>query len=175
MKSVVILRSPTIYKMAAALIQHTHTLSRTQHSPVSYSEAAVSAAAGATSIKMAILDCGATHHLWPYYKAFISYNHVYNQYVTLSENSKIIISGKGTIAIEIGGKKMIIRDVYHVPDLRPPLFSLRVHHRVTGCGYHSNNNGVFCFFPMFHMAVDDAVDTYASCRYNGRKTTNVFD
>ena len=141
---------------------------------LNYNEAAVSAAAGATSCKVAILDSGAIHHLWTYYKAFIPYNHVYNQYVTLTDNSKIQIYGKGTIAIEMGRKKMIIRNVYHVPDLRLPLFSLGVHLCVPGCGYHSNNNGVFCFLSTFHMALYDAVDTYVSCRSTGRKTTKVF-
>ena len=70
--SVVTLRYPTISKMAAALLQHTQTLVREQHSPISASETAVSVAADSTSIKVAILDSGTTHHLWPYYKAFIS-------------------------------------------------------------------------------------------------------
>ena len=100
---------------------------------------------------------------------------MYNQYVTLADNSKIYIAGKCTIAIKMGDEKMIIHNVYHVPDLCLPLLSLCIHLRVPGCGYHSENDRIFCFFPMFHMAVDDAVDTYASCRYNGRKTTNVFD
>ena len=55
-----------------------------------------------------------------------------------------------------------------------PLFSLRIHRRVLGCGYHSNNDGVFCFFPTFHMAVDDEVDTYVSFRCIGLKKTKVF-
>ena len=72
MKSVVTLCSPTIYNMAAALIQHAQTLAQAQQSPVSASEAVVSAAAGATSRKVDILDSGATHHIWLSYKAFIS-------------------------------------------------------------------------------------------------------
>ena len=88
------------------------------------------------------MESGATHHLWTSYKAFISYNRVYNQYVTLADDSKILISGKGAIAIEMGRKKMIIRNVYRILDLRPLLFRLRVHRRIPGCGYHSNNNGV---------------------------------
>ena len=90
----------------------------------------MSAASGTASSQVAILDSGATHHLWPFYKAFINYHRVYNQFVTLADNSQIRIAGRGTIAIEMGGKQIIIRDVYHVPDLRLPLFSLRVHRRV---------------------------------------------
>ena len=59
----------------------------------------------------------------------------------------------------MGRKKMIIRNVYHVPDLCLPLLSLCIHLRVPGCGYHSDNNIVVCFLPTFHMAVDDKVDT----------------
>ena len=128
-----------------------------------------------TPSKVDILDSGATHNLWLYYKGFISYQHVYNHYVTIADDRKICIPGKGTIAIEMVGKKTIIRDVYHVPNIRLPLFSLYVHCRVPGCGYHSNNNCVFCFFLTFHMAVDDAVDTYVSCCSIGHKTTKVFD
>ena len=142
-KSFVTLFSPTIYNMEAVFLQHAQTLAHAQHSPISAREAAVSAATGAPSSRVDILDSGDTQHLWPYYKAFISYNCIYNQYVTLVDDSKIRISGKGTIAIEMGGKKMIIRNIYHVPDLRLPLFSLRVHRRVPGCGYHSNKDGVF--------------------------------
>ena len=43
----------------------------------------------------------------------------------------------------MGGKKMIIRNVYHVPEFCLPLFSLRAHRRVSGCGYHIENAGVF--------------------------------
>ena len=143
MKSDVTLRYPTIYNMAAAFLCHAQTLAQSQHSPVSASKAAVSAAAGATSCKVAILDSGATHYLWPSYKAFISYNRVYNQYATLADNRKFCIAGKVAIAIEMGRKKMIIHDVYHVQDLCLPLFGLRVHRRIPGCGYHSNKDGIF--------------------------------
>ena len=69
---------------------------------------------------------------------------------------------------------MIIHNVYHVPDLCLPLFILLVNRRIPGCGYHSDNNGVFLFLPTFHMAVDDVVDTYVNCRSIGGKTTKVF-
>ena len=64
-KSVVTLRSPTIYTMAAAFLQHTQTLAREQHSPISANKAVVYVAAGATSSKVDILDSEATYHLWP--------------------------------------------------------------------------------------------------------------
>ena len=113
--------------------------------------------------EVAILDSGATHHLWHSHEAFISYNCVYNQYVNLTNNSKTPIAGKGVIAINMGGKNVIIRDVYHVPALRLPLFSLLIHRRIPGCGYHSDNEGVLIFFPSFGLEVDDKVDNYVTC------------
>ena len=63
MKSVVALSSPTIYNMSAAFLQNAQTIARAKHSTVSASEATVSAATGATSRKVAILDSAYTHHL----------------------------------------------------------------------------------------------------------------
>ena len=74
----------------------------------------VAAAAGSVSNEVAILDSGATHHLWTFYQAFINYHRVHNQHVTYANNSKVRIAGKGTITVEMGGKKVVIRDVYHV-------------------------------------------------------------
>ena len=53
------------------------------------------AATADTNTEVAILDSGATHHLWHSHEAFISYHRVYNQYVTLADNSKTPIAGKG--------------------------------------------------------------------------------
>ena len=99
---------------------------------------------------------------------------MHNQYVTLTDSTKIPILGKGVIAIKMGGKKVIIRDVYHVPALCLPLFSLRLHRRVPGCGYHSDNKGAVIFFPTFSLAVDDEVDNYVTCRSLGR-SAKTFD
>ena len=68
----------------------------------------------------------------------------------------------------MGGKNVIIRDVYHVPALRHPLFSLRIHRRIPGCGYHSDNKGVLVFFPSFSLEVDNEVDNYVTCHSLGR-------
>ena len=182
-RSVVTLRAPSVYKLAAAhlasvttsRVAAAHLASVAASSARSASPSAISAAATSASSQVAILDSGATHHLWPFYKAFIHYHRVYGQFVTLADNSRIRIAGRGTIAVEMGGKRIVIRDVYHVPDLRLPLFSLRVHRRVLGCGYHSNNDGVSCFFPTFQVDVDDEVDTYVTCRSIGPSNNKRYD
>ena len=74
----------------------------------------------------------------------------------------------------MGGKKVIIRGVYHVPALRLPLFSLRLHRRVSGCGYHSDNDSAFIFFPSFSLAVDDKINNYVTCCFIGR-SAKTFD
>ena len=74
----------------------------------------------------------------------------------------------------MGGKKVIIRDVYIVPALRLPLFSLRLHRRIPSCGYHSDNKGAVIFFPTFSLEVDDDVDNSVTCRSLGRKA-ETFD
>ena len=57
---------------------------------------------------------------------------MHNQHVTLVDNSKVRITGKGTIGVKMGGKKVMTHDVYHVLDLCLPLFSFRIHRRVPG-------------------------------------------
>ena len=74
----------------------------------------------------------------------------------------------------MGGRNVIIRDVYHVPALRLLLFSNCVHRRVLGCGYHSDNESVLVFSPSFSLEVDDEVDDYVTCRSLGR-STRTFD
>ena len=91
---VLTLRSPSIYKLATA-----HLTSVMASSALSASPDAISAAAGSAPGQVAILDSGAAHHLWSFYKAFIDYHRVYNQFVTLADNSEIRIAGRGTIVI----------------------------------------------------------------------------
>ena len=165
-KRVVHLRASTTYRLAAAC------LAAAAH--VSACPASVTAASVAAALDVAVMDSGATHHLWPGYDAFISYRRVRHQCVTLADGTEIPILGRGAIAIELGGKRVVIRDVYHVPGLRLPLFSLRTHRRTQGCGFHSDNDGAFVFFPKFSLAVDDEIDSYVACRSLGRSVTE-FD
>ena len=167
-KSVVTLRASTINNMASLLSTCPSIISAVLVKVISARLAAIFAAAGATDTEVAILDSGATHHLWHSHEAFISYHRVYNQYVPLADNSKTPIARKGVIAINVGGKNVIICDVYHVPALRLPPFSLRIHRRIPGCGYHSDNKGVLIFFPSFSLEVDDEVDNYVTCQSLGR-------
>ena len=97
--------------MASVLSARPPRISAALAKVISARPAEIFAAAADTNTEVAILDSGATHHLWHSHEAFISYNGVYDQYATLADNNKTSIVGKGVIAINMGGKNVIIRDV----------------------------------------------------------------
>ena len=80
-------------------------------------------------------DSGATDHMIPDRSAFISYRRVHDLRVRMGNKSYAPVLGKGTAIIALNGKKVLIRDCLHVPDLRNPLYSLRAHQRQRGCGF----------------------------------------
>ena len=99
---------------------------------------------------------------------------MHNQYATLPNDCRIPIANKAVIAINIGGKSMVIRDVYHVSSIRLPLYSLRVHRCIQGCGYHSGNYGALIFFLKFGLGVNKEAGIYVTCRFLGL-TIKTFD
>ena len=76
---------------------------------------------------------------------------------------------KGTAIIALNGKKVLIRDCLHVPDLRNPLYSLRAHQRQRGCGFIGlHGHGVYVFFPHFILEVDTSTDCHLRYQALGR-------
>ena len=107
-----------------------------------------------------VADSGCTDHLHPRFEDFWSFKRLTNQFVVLPDKSRIPILGVGCIAIRIGGRLLYFRKVYYVPDLRIPLYSLRIHRRLPGCGHFANNGGFSVTFPDFDLEVDDEEDSY---------------
>ena len=109
----------TVYlpKTVLALLQNPpkHSLVHFQHTTRSH----------CTSLLVA--DTGATDHMLPDKAAFISYYPVSGRRVRMGNNSFAPIAGKGSAIISLNGKKILLRDCLHVPDLRNPLYSLRAH------------------------------------------------
>ena len=66
---------------------------------------------------LVVADTGATDHMLPDKSAFISYHLVTGQRVRMGDNSFAPIAGYGTAIILLNGKKILIRDCLHVPDL----------------------------------------------------------
>ena len=108
----------------------------------------------------AVADTGATHDLHNRLEDFRSFKRLYNQFVQLPNKAQLPILGVGDIVVDLGGRRVLLRNVYYVPGLRIPLFSLRVHRRRPGCGHHADNDGFFITFPTFDVDVRDNTDSY---------------
>jgi hypothetical protein len=66
-----------------------------------------------------------------------------------------------TAIISLNGKKILIRDCLHVPDLRNPLYSLHAHQRQRGCCFIGMFGlGMHVFFPMFLLEVNTDTDCH---------------
>ena len=110
---------------------------------------------------LVVADTGATDHMIPDRSAFISYRLVSGRRVQMGNNSFAPILGVGSAIISLNGKKVLIRDCLHVPELRQPLYSLRAHQRQQGCGFLGMKDlGVFVIFPTFILEVDTTTDCH---------------
>ncbi len=110
---------------------------------------------------LVVADTGATDHMLPEKSAFISYYPVTGRRVHMGNNSFAPIAGYGTAIISLNGKKILICDCLHVPDLRNPLYNLRAHQRQRGCGFIGMFGlGIHAFFPTFILEVDTATDCH---------------
>ena len=111
----------------------------------------------------AIVDSGATDHMWPDHTAFTSYRPLHNNHITIAEDSTKPAMGISSIKISIGGQVVDIRNVLHVPGLCMPLYSLRAHRRMPGCGFLGDNSTFHVYFPTFITDVDDTIDLFIKC------------
>ena len=124
-----------------------------------------------TRTSLLVADTGATDHMLPDKSAFISYHLVSGRRVRMGNNSFAPIAGHGTAIISLNGRKILIRDCLHVPDLRNPLYSLRAHQRQRGCGFIGMFGlGMHVFFPTFILEVDTATDCHLQYEPIGRDT-----
>jgi hypothetical protein len=121
-------------------------------------------------------DSGATEHMLPDYSAFVSYKKCHNESVTLGDETQLPIMGRGKAVFMINGKTIQVRDALHVPGLRAPLYSLRKHRHMDGCGYYSQFGvGSFILFPSFTIEVDDSEDNIVSYKSIGRQLNVKLD
>jgi len=118
------------------------------------------AASQVTPSSVVIADSGATDHMWPHYSAFTSYKPLTAKHVTLADNTLVPVVGIGSIKILFDGHVIGVRNVLHVPSLRVPLYSLRAHRAMLGCGFIGNNEHFHIYFPTFVATVNDTVDSH---------------
>lgn len=124
---------------------------------------------------IAIADSGATHHLWPDYSAFVSYKKIFDKFVSLADKTTAPIIGIGDIAVSLGGKRILIRNVYHVPSLKAPLYSLGSHRRLPGCGFFGTNDSFQITFPKFSLSIADDIESYIEYSPIGKAPASSFD
>ena len=143
----------TVYlpKTVLALLQNPP-----KHSLVHFQQATRS-----TRLSLLVADTGVTDHMLPDKAAFIFYYPVSGHCVRMGNNSFAPIAGHGLAIISLNGKKILIRDCLHVPDLRNPLYSLRAHQRQRGCGFIGMSGlDMHVFFPSFIFEVDTSIDCH---------------
>eukprot|EP00804_Cyclotella_cryptica_P002397 CCRYP_004097-RA/>CCRYP_004097-RA protein AED:0.56 eAED:0.30 QI:0/-1/0/1/-1/1/1/0/629 len=104
-------------------------------------------------------DSGATRHMFPDYNTFISYHKCKNKTVKLGDSTELPIMGYGSAKFTLNGHVILVRHALHVPGLTNPLYSLRQHRFMAGCGFFSHyDSGAFLLFPNFTIKVDDRID-----------------
>ena len=121
------------------------------------------------------MDTGATHCLHNKRGDFRTFRPLTGKYVTMPDESRIPIAGIGDIVLEVRVLLLCIRDVYYVPSLCVPLYSLRIHWRLPNCGHFADNNGFFIKFPTFNLEVDDEVDSYVTYSSVDSSVRHSFD
>jgi len=141
----------------------------------SHSHASHVAVSQVTTQAVLIADSGATDHMWPDYSVFTSYKPLTNTFVTLANNTQAPALGIGSIKIMFDGHVVGVRNVLHVPALRIPLYSLRVHRSMKGCGFIGDNDTYHVYFPSFVATVDDSIDSYVKYAPLGPSSTLPFE
>ena len=125
-----------------------------------------------TSSRFVVADTGATDHMVPDHGAFISYTSIQGLRVRMGSNSFAPVLGRGMAIISLNGQRLLIRNVLHVPGLRVPLYSLRVHHCQSGCGFlGSYDTGMHVYFPGVVLTVDTSSDCHLSYESLGKSAS----
>ena len=114
-----------------------------------------------TRTSLVVAHTGATNHMLPDKSAFISYHTIMGRRVCMGNNSFAPIVGHSTAIVSLNGKKILIRDCLHVPNLCHPLYSLQAHQRQRGCRFIGMFGlGMHIFFPLFILEMDTATDCH---------------
>jgi hypothetical protein len=120
-------------------------------------------AAPITTDRLAVADTGATDHMVPDKSCFISYKLVVGLSVRMGNNSFVPVLGQGTTIFALNGKRILVRNVLHVPGLAAILYSLCTHVTQHGCGFFgTQDSGFLVYFPTFVFSIDTAVDCHLS-------------
>ncbi|KAM0021224.1 putative RNA-directed DNA polymerase [Helianthus debilis subsp. tardiflorus] len=70
------------------------------------------------------LDSGCSNHMCGIKERFVNLDHSFTTSVRLGNNSRMYVSGKGSVKLTLNGAALVITDVYYVPDLKNCLLSV---------------------------------------------------
>ena len=82
------------------------------------------------------------------------------QFVLLGDDSTTIpISGNGTIDCIVDSHRIILHDVYNVPQIEDTLYSIKQHIAFLNCNFHAEDNVMTLKYPSFTLliSIDDEV------------------
>jgi hypothetical protein len=78
-------------------------------------------------------------------------------HVISRDGLRIPIQGIGTVHCNLSGHEVLLRKVYHVPDLNAQLFSIRIHRRRgPGCFLVADHIVSWLTLPGFIINIDDS-------------------
>ena len=148
------------------------TKSTTSAHPYSDFTLVASASRAIARIMKAVADSGATEHMLPDIMTFISYHHFPSKrFVRMGNDSLAEIEGYGTAAFSLNCKHIVLHNVLRVPALRSPLYSLRKHIGMDGCGVHGSKATGFLlllWFPTFTIKADLDTDCHLTYQSMGK-------
>jgi hypothetical protein len=112
---------------------------------------------------LVVANTGATDHMVPDKSCFVSYKSMSGLSVRMGNNSYVPVLGCGTAIFALNSKRLLVRNVLHVPGLAVPLYSLCTHFTQQGYGFLGTKESCFLiYFPTFVLSVDTAVDCHLS-------------
>ena len=122
------------------------------------------------------IESGAFEDVFPGYSTYKTYHRLSNRYDTLVDTTRLPIEGIGTAVYALNGWTILTRNALHIPSLRGPLWSLRKHHQIPGCGvYSSFKGGSYLFFLDFILQAEDSYDNIVSYRSLGTSHQGPID
>jgi hypothetical protein len=94
---------------------------------------------------------------------FVLYHFVSGLNIHMGNNSYVPVLGCGTAIFSLKGKRVLIRNVLHVPGLAVPFYRLRTHMTQPGCGFFGSASlGSLVYFLAFVLLVNTSVDCHLS-------------
>ena len=90
----------------------------------------------------------------------MSYCPVHSKHVMLADNTLAPVRGIGSINILFDGQVLGLWGVLHVPSLCLPLYLLKTHRRMNGCGFIGDNARFHIYFPSFIAIITDDFNSY---------------